>query len=191
VHAALTFQPPSNPIAPTTTSKCSHASSPEQPRGLDPRPDTVGITRRVTEIHIEQRFSAPPDRVFAAVTDHRRLESWQPGTKVTIERQGVPAPNGLGAIRKVKTGPLTIYEEVVRWEEPEAMDYHLFRGAPLRDHLGEIRLAPVADGGTMVSYRIRFTMPWYVGGDLAARLVARQLRAVIAAAYARLAEEIR
>jgi len=145
----------------------------------------------MVEIDIEQRFSAPPAKVFAAVTDHKRLESWQPGTTVTIEKPGVPAPNGLGAVRRIKQGPINIWEEVVRWEEPTAMDYHLFKGPPLRDHLGEIRLAPTADGGTMVSYKIRFGMPWWAGGDFAARLVAKQLRGVIAAAYARLADEIR
>jgi len=145
----------------------------------------------MVEIQLEQRFSAPPVKVFAAVTDHKRLESWQPGTKVTIEKPGVPAPNGLGAVRKIKQGPINIWEEVVRWEEPTAMDYHLFKGPPLRDHLGEIRLSPTADGGTMVSYRIRFRMPWWAGGDVVARLIAKQLRGVIATAYSRLADEIR
>ena len=149
------------------------------------------MTRAMVEIQIEHRFSAPIEKVFAAVTDHKRLESWQPGTKVTIEKQGVPPPNGLGAVRRIKQGPLNIREEVVRWEEPTAMDYHLFTGPPLRDHLGEIRLSPIAEGGTMVSYRIRFGMPWWAGGNFAARLVAGQLKSVIGAAYARLAEEIR
>lgn len=145
----------------------------------------------MVEIEIKQRFSAPPERVFAAVTDHKRLEQWQKGTRVTIQTLGVPPPNGLGAVRKVKTGPISIYEEVVRWEEGRAMDYHLFRGAPLKDHLGEIRLAPTPEGGTMVNYRIRFRMPWYAGGRVVARLIARQLENVVRTAYARLAEEIR
>ena len=145
----------------------------------------------MVEIEVEQRFSAPIEKVFDAVTDHKRLESWQAGTKVTIERPGVPAPNGLGAVRKIRQGPMTIWEEVVRWEAPTAMDYHLFKGPPLRDHLGEIRLSPESSGGTLVRYRIRFGMPWWAGGDLGARLVAGQLKTVIARAYARLAEEIR
>jgi uncharacterized protein YndB with AHSA1/START domain len=146
---------------------------------------------RVTRIEIQQRFSAPPARVFAAVTDHKRLEQWQKGTRVTIEKDGVPPPNGLGAIRKVANGPLRVYEEVVRWEESQAMDYRLVRGAPLHDHLGEIRLAPAADGGTLVRYRIHFAVPWYAGGRLMEQLISSQLERVIRAAYARLAEELR
>jgi len=66
----------------------------------------------------------------------------------------------------------------------------LLRAGPAQ-LLGEIRLAPTPDGGTMVTYKIRFGMPWWAGGDMTARLIARQLKGVITAAYARLAEEIR
>ena len=198
MHAALTSQPPSNPIAPSTKIESNHRGPRSKPR----RRATVGenpslhagalrYNDRVTRIEIQQRFSASPARVFAAVTDHKRLEQWQKGTRVTIEKDGVPPPNGLGAIRKVSNGPFHIYEEIVRWEEPQAMDYRIVRGAPLRDHLGEIRLAPAADGGTLVRYRVRFELPWYAGGRLMERLVSRQLERLITAAYARLAEELR
>lgn len=143
----------------------------------------------MVEITIEQKFSAPPERVFAVVTEHKRIEEWQKGLEVTLERPGIPSPNGLGAVRKIKNGPLSIREEVVRWEEPRAMDYRVIGGAPLRDHLGAIRLAAAADGGTNVSYTIRFGMPLYLGGDVAARMVAKQLERIIKAAYARLAAE--
>ena len=145
----------------------------------------------MVEIAIEQNFSAPPERVFAVVTEHKRIEEWQKGIKVTLERPGIPSPNGLGAVRRIKNGPISIREEVVRWEEARAMDYRVIGGAPLRDHLGEIRLAPAAGGGTQVTYRIRFGMPLYLGGDFAARIVASQLERIIRAAYVRLAEETR
>ncbi len=145
----------------------------------------------MVEIAISQKFSAPPERVFAAVTEHKRIEDWQKGIQVTLERPGIPSPNGLGAVRRIKQGPLAIREEVVRWEEPRAMDYRMISGAPLRDHLGEIRLAPAADGGTDVTYTIRFGLPLYLGGDFTARLVASQLARVVRTAYAKLAAELR
>ena len=51
------------------------------------------------EVEIDQHFSAPPQKVFEAVTDHKRIAEWQRGTRVSIEKPGVPAPNGLGAVR--------------------------------------------------------------------------------------------
>ncbi|MGH7899632.1 MAG: SRPBCC family protein, partial [Candidatus Binatia bacterium] len=136
-----------------------------------------------------QRFAAPLEKVFAAVTEHKRIEQWQPGVKVTIEKPGVPPPNGLGAVRKIGGGPISVWEEVVRWEEPRAMDYRMIRGFPLRDHLGEIRLSP-ADGGTALEYRIRYWVPWYAGGAMVGRLLGRQLQGVIQRAMEKLAVEL-
>jgi uncharacterized protein YndB with AHSA1/START domain len=148
------------------------------------------MTCAVIELEIHQRFSAPPAKVFAVVTDHKRLEEWQKGTRVTIQKPGVPPPNGLGAVRKITTGPMSVYEEVVRWEEPNAMDYRLIRGFPLKDHLGEIRLNATPDGGTQLDYRIRYWVPWYAGGSVVGRLFGRQLQGVIAAALEKLAREL-
>ena len=143
------------------------------------------------KLEIEQHFSVPPERVFAAVTDHKRIEEWQKGTHVTIETPGVPSPNGLGAVRKISGGPLTVYEEVVRWEEPYIMDYRLIRGFPLRDHLGELRLQPTPEGGTMLYYRIRYRVPWYAGGPILGHAFGHQLRRVIAVAMEKLARELK
>ena len=143
------------------------------------------------ELEIHQHFAAPPATVFAAVTDHKRLEEWQKGTRVTIEKPGTPAPNGLGAVRKISAGPMSVYEEVVRWEEPHAMDYRLLRGLPLHDHLGEIRFKPTPEGGTLLEYRIRYHVPWYAGGNVLGRVMGSQLQRVIAAAMQKLAGELR
>ena len=140
-------------------------------------------------IFLQQRFDAPPDRVFAALTDHvgfgRAL-----GEDIRLERQGVPAPNGLGAVRAIHARGLTIREEVVGWEASRAMDYAVVSGAPLQNHRGEIRLAP--DGvGTRVDYRIRFDWPWYLGGALVGGLIARSLERQIASGIASMAATLR
>jgi uncharacterized protein YndB with AHSA1/START domain len=145
----------------------------------------------MVELEIHQHFSAPPEKVFAAVTDHKRIEEWQKGTRVTIEKPGVPPPNGLGAVRKIRGGPLSVQEEVVRWEEPHAMDYRLIRGFPLRDHLGELRFLPTPEGGTLLECRIRYWVPWYAGGSLVGKFFGKQLERVIGNAMQRLARELR
>jgi hypothetical protein len=141
------------------------------------------------EIVMQQRFAASPERVFDALTDHvgfgRAL-----GEDIRLERAGVPAPNGLGAVRAIHARGLTIREQVVRWEAPRAMDYSVVSGAPLQNHLGEIRVVP--DGtGARVDYRIRFDWPWYLGGAVVGGLVARNLERQIVAAIARMAEALR
>jgi hypothetical protein len=141
------------------------------------------------EILMRQRFEAPPERVFALLTDHvgfgRAL-----GEDIRLERQGVPPPNGLGAVRAIHARGLTIREEVIGWEVPRAMDYRVVSGAPLQNHLGEIRIVP--DGtGARLDYRIRFDWPWYLGGALVGGLVARALERQIAGGIARMATTLR
>ena len=142
------------------------------------------------EIRMSHRFDAPIGEVFAAVTDHEGMSRWLDGVRVTIEKPGEPAPNGLGAIRRVSARGATIREEVVRFEPPTAMDYRVIGGAPIRDHLGEIRLAP--DGnGTRLDYTIRYRVPWYFGGALLGSLLERQLKSQIEDGLRRLDTRLR
>lgn len=143
----------------------------------------------MAEIHMQQIVAAPPERVFAAITDHVAFGRWM-HADIRVEREGTPAPNGLGAVRAVNARGLTVREEVVHWEAPRAMDYSVIAGAPLHDHRGEVRLLP-DPAGTLIDYRIRFTVPWYLGGSLAGELFASILRREITAGLARLAAEVR
>ena len=138
---------------------------------------------------MQQRFDAPADRVFGLLTDHvgfgRAL-----GEDIRVEREGVPAPNGLGAVRAIHARGLTIREEVVGWEADRAMDYRVVSGAPFQSHLGEIRLVPDG-GGTRVDYRIRYEWPWWLGGGLVGGLIARGLQQEIGKGLARMAAGLR
>src|SRR5262245_28605776 len=137
---------------------------------------------------MKQHFAAPPAVVFAAVTDHVGMERWLEGVEVSLEREGVPRPNGLGAVRRIRSRGITVREEVIGWDEPSAMDYRIVSGGPIRDHLGELRLRPSADGGTDLDYRIRFRVPWYFGGTLLGSVVQRQLEREMSAGLGRLAQ---
>lgn len=138
---------------------------------------------------MEQRFAAPPERVFAAMTDHEAFGRLL-GEDIRVERPGTPPPNGLGAVRLIRARGLAIREEVVRWEEPRAMDYRVISGAPFRSHLGEIRVAPEGSGSRL-DYRIRFEWPWWAGGAVVGGLLAGMLRRQIAEGIARLASTLR
>ena len=71
------------------------------------------------------RIAAPIEAVWAVMTDHARYARWGSAKQVTIERAGVPAPNGLGAIRCFHAGPMKVREEVIAWDEPTRMTYRL------------------------------------------------------------------
>lgn len=140
-------------------------------------------------VRMEQRFTASPERVFALMTDHvafgRAVDA-----DIRIEREGTPAPNGLGAVRVVRAKGTTTREEVVRWEAPRSMHYKIVGASPLRDHLGMVEVLP--DGaGSRVDYQIRFRVPWYLGGALTGSLVSSLLQRQIGAGLARMAQELR
>ena len=64
-----------------------------------------------------RQVAAPPEIVFDVLTDHRRYTEITPLRRAELEREGEPAPNGLGAIRVLAAlpGP-PMREEVIAYE---------------------------------------------------------------------------
>ena len=101
-----------------------------------------------------REIAAPPETVFAVLTDHRGYTELTPLRKAELEREGEPAPNGVGAIRRLTAVGPALREEVVAYEEPRRFSYKVLSGIPVRDHLGTVELT--ADGeGTKMVYAVR------------------------------------
>jgi len=84
--------------------------------------------------------------------------------KSELEREGEPAPNGVGAIRVLHSVGPPLREEVLVYEPSSRFSYKLLSGAPVRDHVGTVLLSPAGEG-TTVTYAVRTipTLP-LVGG---------------------------
>ncbi len=74
--------------------------------------------------------------------------------KVELEREGEPAPNGVGAIRVLHAVGPPLREEVIAYEAPSRFSYKLLSGLPVRDHVGTVELTPNG-AGTKVVYAVR------------------------------------
>jgi hypothetical protein len=140
------------------------------------------------EIRIEQRFRAPIERVFDAVTDHAGMGRWIEGTTVTVDEPGDPSPNGLGALRRIRWRAISIWERVVLWEPPTTMHYRVERGSPVRDHLGRFTLTALSPAETLVDYRIEYRVPWYFGGRAFGTVLTHVLGRDLRRGLAKLAE---
>jgi uncharacterized protein YndB with AHSA1/START domain len=103
-----------------------------------------------------REVGAPPETVFDVLTDHRRYAEITPLRKSVLEREGQPAPNGVGAIRAVTSVGPPLREEVVSYQPPSRFSYKVISGAPIRDHLGTVLLEP-AGAGTKITYAVRMT----------------------------------
>src|SRR5688572_22873562 len=90
----------------------------------------------------ERQVAAPPETVFAVLADHRRYAEITPMRRSELEREGEPSPNGVGAIRVLSSVGPPLREEVLIYEPPRRLSYTLLSGAPVRDHVGTVELAP-------------------------------------------------
>jgi uncharacterized protein YndB with AHSA1/START domain len=110
----------------------------------------------VASFTLLREVAAPPEVVFDVLTDHRRYAEITRLRKSTLEREGDPAPDGVGAIRVFAAVGPPIREEVVAYERPRRFSYKVLSGLPLRDHLGTVSLEP-SEGGTRVTYALKAT----------------------------------
>lgn len=112
---------------------------------------------------LERGVAASPEIVFDVLTDHRGYAEITPMRKVELEREGEPAPNGVGAIRVLRSVGPPLREEVIGFERPGRFSYRMLSGAPVRDHVGTVSLEP-AGAGTKVTYAVRTTPTVPVAG---------------------------
>jgi uncharacterized protein YndB with AHSA1/START domain len=122
----------------------------------------------MASFRFERDVAAPPETVFAVLTEHHRYAEITPLRKSVLEREGEPPPNGVGAIRVLTAVGPPLREEAVAYEPPDRFSYKLLSGLPVRDHVGTVELTP-QDGGTRVVYAVRTipTLP-LVGGAVVA-----------------------
>lgn len=114
-------------------------------------------------LDFSRTIAAPPETVFEVATDHRAMPRFTRFRGVELEREGDPAPNGLGAIRVLHLIGPPVREEVVAYEPPHRFSYRMLSGAPVRDHVGVIELTAV-EAGARMSYLLETTPAVPVGG---------------------------
>ncbi len=140
-------------------------------------------------IVVEQSIttSASAERMWEVLTDHESMPRWFPAVKkVTLDPPGRDDRNGLGAIRHVKALGPSIVEEVVEWDAPNRYVYVLLRGAPIRDHRGEVSVVSTSQGAR-ATWRIAFRATIPLSG-LVLRPFMNRLAGALLRGAARLAE---
>lgn len=126
----------------------------------------------------EREVAAPPELVFEVLTDHRRYAELTPLRRAELEREGSPAPNGVGAIRVLSAVGPPLREEVLVYEPSTRFSYKLLSGLPVRDHVGTVELIP-AGSGTRVAYAVRTTPTVPVGGFAVVAAIKQGIRQLL------------
>jgi uncharacterized protein YndB with AHSA1/START domain len=114
--------------------------------------------RAPVSLAAEARSDAPPSAVFAALADASTWSRWAGRTilRSSFEREGDPAPGGVGAIRRLGSSRLFTREEIVEYEPPRRLVYVLLSGMPVRDYRAEVILTGDPTGGTVIAWRASF-----------------------------------
>jgi len=109
------------------------------------------------EVVVRTVIDAPRTRVWQVYTDHVSWQEWSSIGKVRLEREGEPAPNGVGCVRVISNRGIRVYEEILTWEAPMRMTYRVVQGGlPMRDHLGVVEFSDEDGGRTSIVWRCRF-----------------------------------
>lgn len=107
------------------------------------------------EFTLTRTTTAPIEKVFDCLTDHRGIANYvRLARRSTLDREGTPAPNGVGAVRRIEAIGPAFVEEIIDYERPERYAYKMVAGAPVREHIGTVTLRE-ADGRTEVSWHLR------------------------------------
>lgn len=107
------------------------------------------------EFTLTRTTSAPIEAVFNALTDHRGIANYaRAARRSTLDREGTPAPNGVGAVRRIEAVGPAIVEEIIEYDRPTRYAYKMVSGAPVRDHIGTVTLRP-AGSGTEVKWHLQ------------------------------------
>jgi len=125
-----------------------------------------------------REVAASPELVFEVLTDHRGYADITPIRKVELEREGAPAPNGVGAICVLHSVGPPLREEVIAFQPPARFSYRLLSGAPLRDHVGTVALEP-AGPGSKVTYAVRTTPTLPLGNAAVLAIAKRAVRLLL------------
>src|ERR1700744_5501630 len=111
----------------------------------------------MVEFTLTRTTTAPIETVFDSLTNHRGIADcvWAV-RRSTLDREGTPAPNGGGAVRRLEAVGPAIVEEIITYQRPSEYAYKLIAGAPVRDHVGTV--SPRAAGtGTEATWHLRAT----------------------------------
>ncbi len=126
----------------------------------------------------ERQVAAPVETVFEVLTEHDHYAEITPMRRSVLEREGEPAPNGVGAIRVLTSVGPPLREEVIVYEPPGRFSYKLLSGAPVRDHVGTVELTPAGDG-TRIVYAVHTTPTLPLAGGAVVAVVKQAIKALL------------
>ena len=94
----------------------------------------------------EATSAASPDAVFAILADATGWKDWAGWfiRESSWEREGTPAPGGVGAIKRLGAKPVYSREETVEYDPPQRYAYRILSGQPVKAYRADVIVAGTA-----------------------------------------------
>ena len=108
----------------------------------------------MTTFTITRELDLPSEKAFAIISDFTRSPS--PNIAVKVEKKGDPESNGVGTIRTITIGKVRVRERLESVTPPNAFTYSILSGAPMKDYLGNVEIAP-QEAKSIVRWNVKFT----------------------------------
>ena len=119
---------------------------------------------RRRSIDITVHSTARPDAIYALLADGSTWPQWSPMDSVSLEREGNPPPEGVGAIRVNRRGRTTGRDEITELVPGRRFGYRSLSGLPVVDYRAQVDTEPEGTGAT-IRWRSSF-QPKYPGTGL-------------------------
>ncbi len=94
--------------------------------------------------------------VYDLLVDGPTWPRWSPIESFELERPGLSAPEGVGAIRVFKLGRTTGRDQILERVPHSRFTYSSLSGLPVRDYVGEVELSETVGGGTSIHWQSTF-----------------------------------
>ena len=115
---------------------------------------------RTFSFEVRRTSSAPAATLFQLEADGSRWSDWAKPIvfQSSWERQGSPAPDGIGAVRRVGTWPIFMREKTVEYEQDRRHVYEVIGPrSPAKNYRAEATFTPNTAGGTDLVWSGSFT----------------------------------
>jgi uncharacterized protein YndB with AHSA1/START domain len=118
-------------------------------------------------ITVKRTIKAPPEKVFALLSEHEAYTRFPGVSKSVLEQPGKAERNGIGAVRRIESGRLWFVEEITAFERPGRLGYRITRSILPLDHQGANIVLRETPEGTAITWTstFRVTVP-LLGGVL-------------------------
>ncbi|MGH2941240.1 MAG: SRPBCC family protein [Solirubrobacteraceae bacterium] len=143
---------------------------------------------RRQHIDITTTTAARPAAVYALLTDGASWPEWSPIDSFELEKPGAEAPEGVGAVRVLRSGRTEGRDTIAELVPDRRFGYTHVSRLPMKDYRANVDLEPDGGGGTRIRWQASFS-PTYPGTGPLLRLALRRFLRQCAAGLADYARE--